>query len=288
MFLSQPSRLLPFRGGLGAGRGPVLVSRRRRLGRPDRARGADRRRGGDRLGLRLRLPLLCRLRAVLDALQPAQVVALVGGGLRADRLRHLVPGPARRDDQPVVRHLLRHDPEGAGQAGRGDGGGVLRAARHLPDHRDGLHHHRRPQRVLHQPFRVPLADRDERPLCRAVAAGAAHRRRLAAGAGRHHALRRDRGIARRQVDRRGDDADRLPADPLGAVGPHQGNPGGRRDRLCAGVGRHTVVGVRDRDPGARRLPPAGARVPQPAGRGRVPGRSSSSARTARTGRSRRR
>ena len=39
MFLSQPARLLPFRGRLGVGRRPVLVSGRRRLGRSDRLAG---------------------------------------------------------------------------------------------------------------------------------------------------------------------------------------------------------------------------------------------------------
>ena len=62
----------------------------------------------------------------------------------------------------------------------------------------------------------------------------------------------------------------LPADPLGPLFPHQGDPGLRRDRLCVGLGRHIVVRLRDRDPCARRLSAARARVPEPAGGGRLP------------------
>ena len=41
----------------------------------------------------------------------------------------LVPGAARRDDQQLVRHLLRHGAAGAGNAGQRHAGAVLRPAR---------------------------------------------------------------------------------------------------------------------------------------------------------------
>ena len=150
------------------GRSPPCSSgiSRPRTGATERAFGAARHRRAHRLALSLLLPRLHRLRALLDGVPPAPLVALVGGRLGADRLRHLVPGAARRDDQRMVPDLLRHHPEGAGGAGRRLGGRLLRPARHLPRHRHGVHHHRRAQPLLHQPFRVPLAHRDERPLCR--------------------------------------------------------------------------------------------------------------------------
>ena len=40
----------------------------------------------------------------------APLVLVVGGRLGGDHLRHLVPGPGRRDDQRLVRPLLRHGP----------------------------------------------------------------------------------------------------------------------------------------------------------------------------------
>ena len=70
---------------------------------------------------------------------------------------------------------------------------------------------RRAVALLHQPLRLPLADGDERLLHVALAAAAQHRGRLAARAGRHHALRQHDRVPRRQPHRRDHDADRLPA-----------------------------------------------------------------------------
>ncbi len=87
---------------------------------------------------------------------------------------------------------------------------------------------RRAVALLHQPLRLPLADGDEQLLHVALAAPAEHRGRLAARAGRHHALRQHDRVPRRQPHRGDHDADRLPA---GAGAPLRRHHRGADPRL---------------------------------------------------------
>ncbi len=75
-----------------------------------------------------------------------------------------------------------------GKTRTGDAGGILRLDRRFPRHRAGGGRRRRAVAVLRQPLRLPLAQRDERLLHELLAAAARHRGRLAARAGRHHAV----------------------------------------------------------------------------------------------------
>src|ERR1700739_4952734 len=70
---------------------------------------------------------------------------------------------------------------------------------------------RRRPAILRQPLHLPLAHRDERLLHRELAAAALDRGRLAARAGRHHAICDDRGRSRRQSDQRRSDPAGVPA-----------------------------------------------------------------------------
>ena len=89
----------------------------------------------------------------------------------------------------------------------------------LRRHRLGRGRRRRADAILRQPLHLPLANRDERFLRRELAAAAHHRGRLAARAGRHHAVCHHDGKPRRQSDQRGTDAAGLPAGAGEAVQP---------------------------------------------------------------------
>ena len=125
--------------------------------------------------------------------------------------------------------------------------------------------------LLRQPLHLPLAHRDERLLHGQLAAASPHRRRLAARPGRHDALLRDHGGARRQPDRFGHDADRFPARCLRHF------PLTSRTLPIVGAIPYPLVVAAiawsmfgTGAAGTRRHQAAGARIPQPARRGGLP------------------
>ncbi len=123
---------------------------------------------------------------------------------------------------------------------------VLQRIVDLRRHRAGRGRGRRADAVLRQPLHLPLAHGDERLLHRQLAAAAHHRGRLAARAGRHHAVCDHRGRPRRQPHQRRADADRLPAGAGEALQQYHRAAAGRRHPLSAGVRRGDLVGVRHR------------------------------------------
>ena len=210
------------------------------------------------------------LRRLLADRRAAPVVALVDPRLGAAALHHLLSGPGLGRDQRLVRAVLRHDPGGAGKSRDGTVGEFFGYIRELPRDRPRRGDGHRPHPLLRQPLRVPLADGDERLLHGPLAEAPAHRGRLAARAGRHHALRIDDREPRGQPARRADDADRLPAGPRRPLGQHHRAADPRRDPLPACGRGAAVVGLRYWRPRHRRDQAPGARVPQPACRGRLP------------------
>ena len=112
------------------------------------------------------------LRSGLAAVFAPSLVPLVGGRLVGDPVHRLVPGPARRADQQLVRLVLRPHPEVAGLAQCRHQRRLFRPARDVPDHRDGLYLRRRLQRLPGQPLHLPLAHGDERLLRRQLAEAA--------------------------------------------------------------------------------------------------------------------
>ena len=101
-------------------------------------------------------------------------------------------------DQHLVWTVLRPGPGRAFEVGAGHGRAVLRRIVDLCRHRARGRRSRRDDAILRQPLHFPLADGDERFLCRQLATAAYNRRRLPAGPGRRHALCQHHGRSRGQ------------------------------------------------------------------------------------------
>ncbi len=233
---------------------------------------AARRRRGDVLvgTVALVRPLFCALRrhlcGRLDGVRAASLGAVVDPRFRTDPVHLLLPGPGQRRHQQLVRAVLRSGPGRAFEIEAGHGRAVLPRIVDLRRHRAGRGRGRRDDAVLRQPLHLPLADGDERLLHRKLATAAHHRGRLAAGAGRHHAVCDHHGRSRRQSDQCRADAACLPAGSGEALQQCHRAAADRLDPLSAGVRRRDLVGARNRRAGADRHPAARNRVLQPAGR----------------------
>ena len=145
---------------------------------------------------------VAHLRRGLDVVCAASLGAMVHFGLRADPVHHLFSGPGQRRHQQLVWAVLRSGPGRAFQIGAGHGRAVLRRIVDLRRHRLRRGRGRRDDAVLRQSLHLPLAHRDERFLHGQLAAAARDRGRLAAGAGRHHAVCHHHGRSRRQSHQR--------------------------------------------------------------------------------------
>ena len=168
-------------------------------------------------------PLFCPLLPIFAAawmcVFAASLGAVVHSRLRADPVHLLLSGPGQRRDQQLVRAVLRSCPGRTFQIEAGHGRAVLQRIVDLRRHRVGRGRRRRDDTILRQPLHLPLANRDERFLRRELATAAHHRRRLAARAGRHHALCHHDGKPWRQPDQRRADAAGLPAGAGEALQP---------------------------------------------------------------------
>ena len=145
-------------------------------------------------------PLRRNLRRRLDGVRAASLGAVVHPRFSADPVHFLFSGSGQRRYQQLVRAVLRSRPGRAFEIEAGHGRAVLQRIVDLRRHRPDRGRGRRDDAVLRQPLHLPLADRDERLLHHKLAATPHNRGRLAAGAGRHHAVCDHHGRSRRQSD----------------------------------------------------------------------------------------